>query len=125
MADPSRASASERGRLAENLALQYLEEQGLVLLERNFRCRSGELDLIMQDGGFRVAVEVRYRAGQQHGGALYSVDARKQRRLLATSLYYLKVRKFHGPFRLDVVAMSPAKPDGLTFNWIKNAITAS
>ena len=71
----------EAGRAGEAAALAHLEQAGLQLVLRNFRCKRGEIDLVMLDGATLVLVEVRYRSSEQFGGAAASVTWRKQRRL--------------------------------------------
>ena len=80
-----------RGNTAETLALEFLNAQGLELLERNFRCRTGEIDLIMRDDATLVFVEVRYRRSGAYGGAAGSVDRRKQQRVTRAALYFLAI----------------------------------
>jgi len=108
------------GREAEDRAATMLESAGLQLVERNYRCRSGEIDLIMQDGESLVFIEVRYRGNAAFGGALASVDAHKQKRLVRAAQYYLLQRTWPGPCRFDVVGFeSPSvRP-----SWIQNAFT--
>lgn len=109
----------QAGRKAENLALEYLQRQGLELLQRNWRCKMGELDLIMLDGDVLVFVEVRYRQHQSWGGAAASVDARKQEHLIQAAQTYLQkhpARSRH-PCRFDVVAFEASTQA----NWIRNA----
>ena len=74
------SDSQSSGRSAEALALRHLCDQGLRLLTRNWSCRSGELDLVMLDGDTVVFVEVRYRRYAAWGGALESIDARKQQK---------------------------------------------
>lgn len=110
------------GRLAEDQAKAYLEQQGLRCRERNFRARVGEIDLIMDDRGVLVFVEVRYRRTRRYGGALESIDRGKRSRLLATARWYLNLCRTDGPCRFDVLAVEP-NPDGsLKFVWVKDAI---
>jgi len=107
------------GRAGEDRALAWLQRQGLVLVERNFRCRGGEIDLVMREGEALVFVEVRKRADRRFGGASASVDAAKQGRLmLAASLYLQRLSK-PPACRIDVVAI-----DGDELEWIRNAVTA-
>ncbi len=73
------------GQAAEGWALTHLEEHGMRLLARNWRCRLGELDLVMLDGDTVVFVEVRYRRHSAWGGAEGSVDARKRARVSAAA----------------------------------------
>lgn len=110
-----------RGNRAENLALKHLRKAGLKLIERNFSSRYGEIDLIMQDNDYLVFVEVRYRKNQNFGGALESVDQRKQNKLRLTAQYYLqKNKRTDYPCRFDILCvagnlMSPQ------IEWIENA----
>lgn len=115
-------SRIEQGQEAEQQACEFLQRQGLRSITRNYRCRIGEIDLIMQSHDCLVFVEVRFRRYSEFGGAAASVDRRKQRRLLATAQLYLQQHKASNrPCRFDVVAVLPG-PDGtLTFDWIKNA----
>lgn len=111
------------GRQAEDRALAYLQAQGLVLVERNYRCRGGEIDLIMREGAHIVFVEVRYRASQGFGGALASVGTRKQARLILAASHFLAAKRLDSPARFDVVAVSPGQ-GGLAIQWIKDAFRA-
>lgn len=93
----------QRGNEAEDLALAYLQAAGLVLIARNWRCRLGEIDLIMQQHQTLVFVEVRYRRSARYGGAMASITPAKQRKLLLTAQYYLQ-RLSHTPAcRFDAV----------------------
>ena len=67
-------SSNALGQQNENLALTFLRQKGLVLIQRNYRTRLGEIDLIMKDNDYTVFVEVRYRSSTKFGGALLSVD---------------------------------------------------
>jgi len=111
----------DAGRAAEQLAAQFLEARGLVILERNFRCRAGEVDLIARDGGTLVFVEVRLRAGRTFGGAAASVDARKQAKVLRAAQYYV-AGKPEQPCRCDVVALERLSPEHI--EWIRDAFSA-
>ena len=108
---------------AESLALAYLQRQGLVLVQRNYRlaggphARGAELDLILRErDGTLVFVEVRARAGASHGGALASVGSTKQRRIVRAAQHYLLRLPVLPPCRFDVVAF-----DGEQISWIKAA----
>ena len=117
------------GQSAEQTALAYLEEQGLVLLEQNFRSKRGEIDLIMRDTDSIVFIEVRYRHREDFGSALESVDVRKQTKLSNCAAYYLlqnpKLAKHS--CRFDVISISPDKrkiPETQrqpVIDWIKDA----
>ncbi|MCQ4346045.1 YraN family protein [Pseudomonas stutzeri] len=116
-----------RGQAAEGWALTHLEEHGLRLVARNWRCRLGELDLVMLDGDTLVFVEVRYRRHAAWGGAEASVDARKRSRVAAAAQAYLQQhpRRAQSPCRFDVVAIAPAEPGAAArLNWIRSAFDA-
>jgi putative endonuclease len=113
---------SKPGALAEQLAAQYLQGQGLQLLQRNYSCRFGEIDLILQDGDTHVFAEVRLRSSAAFGGAAASIDGRKQAKLLKTAQFYLAGFKQIPPCRFDAVLMQSA--DLKQIEWIKNAFTA-
>ncbi|MDF9392726.1 MULTISPECIES: YraN family protein [Methylococcus] len=111
------------GSQAESWTAEYLMARGLRLIERNYRCRLGEIDLVMAEGSTLVFVEVRYRSSKRYGGALESVDRHKCRRLLAAVQHYMIERRVTGAVRLDVVAVSPGAA-GPEAEWIRNAIEA-
>jgi putative endonuclease len=96
----------ELGRRGEALAAEELRARGLEIVERNFRCRAGEIDLIAMDGGTLVFVEVRSRRGAGAGTPLESVDGRKQARVTRVARQYLAARG-HGErdVRFDVVGI--------------------
>lgn len=91
------------GSAAEQAACQFLQQQGLTLVTRNFRCRQGELDLVMLDRQVLVFVEVRLRNNPRFGGALASVTARKQQRLIRAAQYFLSQYPEPRACRFDVV----------------------
>jgi putative endonuclease len=105
------------GQSAESRAATFLQTHGLKLLTRNWHCRFGEIDLVMQDGATLVFVEVRLRSRSDFGGAAASVTPAKQRKLLATARQYLTTLKTLPPCRFDVVALNGNEPP----DWIKNA----
>lgn len=108
----------QKGAGAEQRAAVYLQQQGLQLVCSNFRCKQGELDLVMRDGAVLVIVEVRYRKSEQFGGALASITAQKQARIVAATQHYVIINNLsHCAIRFDVVAISGDN----RLNWIKNA----
>lgn len=116
--DHSKPAHLIKGDSAERQALDYLQRQGLTLVARNFRCKAGELDLVMKDGAALVIVEVRYRKSEQFGGALASVTRQKQARIVAATQHYVIINSLsHYAIRFDVVALS----GNGSINWIKNA----
>jgi putative endonuclease len=92
----------------------------LKLITSNYRCRLGEIDLILQDKETLVFVEVRMRNNPRFGGAVASIDARKQTKLIHTAQHYLATLKHIPPCRFDAVLLSsPAN-----IEWLKNAFEA-
>ncbi len=110
------------GAQAEDQARHYLEGHGLTVLERNFQCRGGEIDLIMADGESLVFVEVRYRRDSRYASPEESVGPRKRRRLIHAALRYLQTHPAQArrPSRFDVVAISPQRGAD-TVRWIQDA----
>jgi putative endonuclease len=94
---------NRRGASAENLAAAFLERRGLTILERNYRCRLGELDIVARSGALLVFVEVRARRSEAFGGAAGSITAAKRRRIVAAARHYLAARRVDRPCRFDVV----------------------
>ncbi len=113
---------SEDGKAAEAMAAAWLVAKGLKVIARNYRCRFGEIDLIMQDGKTTVFTEVRLRASQLYGGAAASVSGQKQRRLIAAAHHYLSQQRGDPLCRFDVVTLSRLEPSAI--EWIKDAFGA-
>lgn len=113
---------TDRGEQAEQWAAHFLQKQGLKLIERNYRSRFGEIDLIMQDGSTLVFVEVRLRRSADFGGAGASIDCRKQQRIIRTSQQYLSGLARIPACRFDAVLLGDAQ--GGDANWVKNAFEA-
>lgn len=106
------------GTAYEKLAGAYLKEHGYEILEYNFRCRMGEIDIIARDGAYLVFVEVKYRSSEKNGNPSEAVNLKKQRIISKVALYYCLT---HGyletmPCRFDVVAVR-----GETYTLIQNA----
>ncbi len=120
-------SRLQRGAAAEQLAAEYLQARGLAVLARNLRCKAGELDLVCLDGAVLAIVEVRQRVRSDFGGALASVNGRKQRKLIRAARYFLQLRPgWRGhPVRFDVVAMDGHPSGNHRIVWIKNAFSAT
>lgn len=112
-----------KGRDAEDACCDYLIKQGLSLIEKNFHCRHGEIDLIMKDGKSIIFIEVRYRKNNHYGGALESITPAKQKKVKTTAETYIQVKSISNAVRIDVVAMSQNRqePTSYSFDWIKNA----
>ena len=91
----------------EAFVCEWLEKNGYRILERNFRCRIGEIDIVAREGGYLVFIEVKYRSHNVNGLPEEAVDWRKQRVISRVALYYLR-RFGYGestPVRFDVVAL--------------------
>lgn len=115
---PARLSGKQQqGRLWEERVLAHLVRHGLELVDTNYRCRCGEIDLILRDGEALVFVEVRQRANSSRGGAAASITPAKIRRLINASHTYLQCLPRVPPCRIDVVAI-----DGDRLVWIRDAI---
>ena len=112
----------KKGYTAEKKACAYLESQGLKLIERNFRIKSGEIDLIMREKEYLVFVEVRFRKSEDYETALESITAAKQRKVVRTAIHYLISKDCFEKVdcRFDVVAMNNRET-----HWIKNAFSAN
>lgn len=111
------------GQRAEQLALEHLQARGLMLVTRNFRCRTGEIDLVMLGGRTLVFVEVRSRRSSRFASPLESVDFRKRRKLVRTAGFFLvRYRAFrHHAVRFDVVSVEGPSPDGYRLQWVRDA----
>ena len=94
---------NRRGEPAESLAVAFLEREGLRILERNYRCKMGEIDLIAQSGDTTIFVEVRARSSEAFGGAAESITAAKRARLIRAAHHYLSRRRGDLACRFDVV----------------------
>ena len=117
----------KQGHNAEQQACEHLLRQGLQLLERNYRSRYGEIDLIMRQDNTLVFVEVRYRQSSRFGSPAETVDARKQAKIRATAEHYLQQHPQRAGVscRFDVVAMAPAsdatQAARYTLHWLPDA----
>lgn len=129
MVCPEDPTTTDLGRRGEDRALAHLQSQGLELVERNYRCRAGEIDLVMREGAVLVLVEVRSRTRSDFGSAAASIGARKQRRFILASRHLLlmrpELRKMRA--RFDVVAIDPGAQPGSppVVTWIRNAFSTS
>lgn len=113
------APLQQQGLATEARVERWLIAHGLVAIDRNVRCRFGEIDLVMRDQDHWVFVEVRERRSSRFGGAVASVDWRKQQRLIRTAQFYMQRRFGHHDWpacRFDVVAVEQGRP-----HWIRAA----
>lgn len=102
----------------EEQAAMYLQERGMRIVERNFRCRQGEIDLIGYHDGYLVFVEVKYRSTDKNGSALEAVGVRKQQKICRVADYYRYLHKIDdfAYIRYDVIAIQHGET-----KWIQNA----
>lgn len=117
----------ELGAAAEEIAAAYLAAHGAEILERNYRRRLGELDVIAREGDTLLIIEVRTRSTSAYGGAAASVDVRKRRRIVRAAQQLLQRRGELGRLavRFDVVVVSNVKTAQPTVDWIRHAFDAS
>ena len=106
------------GSRYEQLAARYLEQKGMDVLELNYRCRTGEIDIIARDGGYLVFVEVKYRKTKRAGYALEAIDSRKAGQVRRVAAVYLYEHGFpeSAACRFDAVGI-----DGEQITQLKNA----
>lgn len=112
----------DSGRAAEDIAAAWLQRRGLRLLTRNFRCKAGEIDLILEDGAHLVFAEVRYRSSRAFGGAAASIDSKKRHRIITAARYYLMGRPQNKPeqaCRFDVIVLD--RLDAAAVEWLPDA----
>ena len=109
---------TKTGRKAEAAAAAYLARKGLTLLSANYRCRMGEIDLVLRDRDTLVFAEVRLRTGAGYGGAAGSIDTRKRARIVAAARHYL-AGKPEQKCRFDVVLLDRLEPPRI--EWIRDA----
>jgi putative endonuclease len=120
-------SRLQRGAASEQIAAAYLEARGLVVLARNLRCKTGELDLVCLDHEVLVIVEVRQRASVDFGGAPASVNRRKQRKIIRATRFFLQrqAQWRDRALRFDVVALDGLPDRAHRIVWIKDAFRAT
>lgn len=116
-----RGATGALGNQAELTALRFLRSAGLTLVARNYRCRGGEIDLVMMHAGCLTFIEVRSRRCSRFSDPAVTVDYRKQKKLLRTAALFLaNTRAFtHCDVRFDVVAISADKKNSI--EWIQDA----
>jgi len=121
-----KAAHLQQGEDAEAACLIHLKSKGLKLVDKNYHCRQGEIDIIMLDNKILVFVEVRFRKNNNFGGGLESITSAKQQKLRRTAELYLQQNSKYKNARFDVVSMSKNHPGNndkaeYTFDWIENA----
>jgi putative endonuclease len=123
MANPN---PQAKGRWAETIACQYLENQQLTCVLRNYRCRYGEIDLIMRDNAILVFVEVRYRRQTSYGTPMETIQYYKQQKIYRAATHYLintaQYDKVSSRFDVVGIQMAGTTPQ---INWIQHAFYPS
>lgn len=115
-----------KGLRFEVQARDYLQAHGLVLLHPNYRCRCGEIDLIMRDGDTVCFIEVKFRKSRLFGGAAASIPQAKQRKIIKTALFYIASHKHlaNQAMRFDALLIQHQADGRNQVNWIQNAFYA-
>lgn len=111
------------GSEAERFARTFLEQQGLTFIMQNYRCRTGEIDLVMQDADELVFVEVKYRSQSQYGSAIEFFHARKKRKFESAVMYYMQEKGFNPsivPHRIDLVGIEGKGHKQPNITWLKS-----
>ena len=118
--------ATGKGLHYEDRARRFLQGRGLRLIEKNFRSRFGEIDLIMSDGDTLCFVEVKYRESLNYGGAATTIPHSKRQKLIKTARFYLARHRQYGqrPARFDALLIQRGRDGKDEFEWIKNAFYA-
>jgi putative endonuclease len=116
--------SQQTGFAAQTQAQEYLQRQGLTWVASNYRCKMGEIDLIMRDKTHLIFVEVRARSSAAFGGAIASITPMKCKKICQTALHYLMVHRLfeQQPIRFDVVALEGRQQQ---ITWIQNAFTGN
>jgi putative endonuclease len=114
------------GARAEQLALECLQARGLTIVERNYRRRLGEIDLVALDHGVLVIAEVRTRSSDAFGGAAASIDRRKQRRIIRAAEQLLQRNRDYAalPVRFDVLIVTATATATPAVHWLRHAFEA-
>src|SRR5512141_2069475 len=118
MAGTPRTPRAAAGAAAEALAARFLAQRGLTIVERNWRRRCGELDLVARDGDTLVFVEVRLRTRRDFGGAAASITAAKRARMAAAAGLYLARLPRTPPCRFDAVLLDALDPERI--EWLQD-----
>lgn len=113
-------NSNEIGKYTEKIACDYLIAQGLLLLDKNYHCRRGEIDLVMKDNETIIFVEVRFRKNNYFGDAKESITPLKQKKLHVTALHYMQKKQLDNQARFDVIAIT-GTGRSQNFEWLKNA----
>ena len=111
------------GSEAERVARTFLEDQGLRFIQQNYRCRTGEIDLVMQQQQELVFVEVKYRSQNKHGSAAEYFHTSKRRKFESAVMHYMQEKGLNPsivPHRIDLIAIEGKNSAKQAINWIKS-----
>lgn len=106
------------GTFYEERACEFLQEQGIIIIQKNFRCKQGEIDIIGKDGNCIVFTEVKYRKSDDYGHAFFAVDIKKQIKICRCAACFCMKNSWVSEFRYDVIGISDTK-----IEWIKDAFS--
>ena len=122
-------NTTQVGAWAEEIAWQHIQQHGWKLVERNFFCKGGELDIIVRKGDVLAFVEVKYRKRQTMGGALASLSSAKQRHLIHSAKVFLQryplLSNLDCRFDLIAISGSDSPHSQVQIQWLDNAFTTS
>ena len=115
-----------KGDHYENIAKVYLENEGLLIIQQNYHCRFGEIDLIMKDNSTICFIEVKYRETMSHGGAIHAISQSKQHKLIKAASFYIMENQniSNSSFRFDTITLQGNSDGNPDINWIQNAFYA-
>lgn len=114
---------SDRGKHGEAIAKYYLEKKGYRFLAKNWLCKVGELDLVMQDKSTRVIVEVRLRSPTSFGAGFETIGRQKQKKLIRATKYYQQKENYWGDIRFDVVSITLTEKNTAKIEHIEHAFS--
>ena len=115
----------ELGKWGEGKAKEYLMGKGYRILQENYKCKSGEIDLIGSHGGYLVFIEVKTRRSTSYGLPVEAVDHRKQQKYIKTALNYIKEKRMlNTNYRFDIVEVRIGRDGSTSINHIVNAFQA-
>jgi putative endonuclease len=119
---PEKDKRHQLGKDSEQLAVDYLQKNGYTIIQRNYRIRGGEIDIIAKEKNTLVFIEVKSRTTTRYGHAIQSLTRQQQKRLSKTALTYLHQRKIvNHRARFDVVAIQKNQYAGTDIQLIRNA----
>lgn len=115
--------SQQLGQWAEQYASQYVEQLGFNIVQRNYHCRGGELDLIINKDKLLVFIEVKARSSQEYGSAVEMLTPNKQKRMMKAITHFLHhfPQYDHYDYRFDLFAIQIHSSHNIAVEWIENA----